>query len=144
MAQSSSSVVIRERCAQNNEVRRNGTIASTPRDCSEWKRCAQHLEGIVDAAIRCGRWRSPFEKITRSGRCEQLPRSRNALQTVGSPVFKLEAGPCDQIPYGARDQHFICCSESSDARSDVNRYATEFFTDDFALAGVNPRPNANA
>src|SRR6266511_326017 len=85
------------------------------------------LFGAPDGSLHAdeGCASSPFEtdrpsrrgrpRVARHG--EQRPRAGHPLQRMAAPIFKTNAGPCDEIPHRARYQHVAGAGLTSNPRS---------------------------
>jgi hypothetical protein len=78
--------------------------------------------------------------VTRLDGCKQAPFTWDAFERVRASRFKMQARPCYQVLYRARNQYFTGLRERTNTRSNVHCDATELATRHFTLTRVDTRP----
>ena len=92
------------------------------------------------------RWKRRCDalSLTASGRREQPPFFRHALERARAAVFEPQSGAGHEVLDGARHEHFANASLRRNARTDVYGYAADLGAHDFAFAGVDSCPHLKA
>jgi len=121
--------------------------------------------GLVSSHVLGGYPRLFLTRLRRTGRCRLVtrtlavtctgddttssdagdgkegPLSGQAFEDVTAAVLEADAGACDEVFDGVRDQDFAWDGGGGDTGADVNRDAADLFADDFALARVQAAPD---
>ncbi len=74
----------------------------------------------------------------------QLEIAGNAFELHGAAALKVNAGPCDDVFDGLRDEHLPRLGLGSHAGADMDRDAGDLAVDQFTLTGVEPCPHLDA
>ena len=75
---------------------------------------------------------------------EEAPFAGHTFECVSTTIDELNARTGNQVPDGARDQHFVGPGSGCYSRSDMHGDPADIVSDEFALAGVQPATDLKA